>query len=225
MTGDNPLIFPVLIFVPRFVILLPCVVDGGHRAIVFNRLSGVKEGVMAEGMHFIIPWFEWPYIYDVRTKPRNVQVRVAAVELGQVLKREKGVLMFLVVVVVALRTNSNFLETGACSCVVGEEGPSSGVYPGPLCRLPASLGVLALEVNFHASSPIGDGFAQTPMYYVTVTSCCDRWARLFSRAVKQSCRYFDVCVYRVVSTCHNWNIPPSPPSFPRPPLDFVLFFY
>lgn len=30
---------------------------------------------MAEGMHFIIPWFEWPYIYDVRTKPRNVQVR------------------------------------------------------------------------------------------------------------------------------------------------------
>lgn len=48
--------------------------DGGHRAIVFNRLSGVKEGVMAEGMHFIIPWFEWPYIYDVRTKPRNVQV-------------------------------------------------------------------------------------------------------------------------------------------------------
>lgn len=56
--------------------LLSCVVDGGHRAIVFNRLSGVKEGVMAEGMHFIIPWFEWPYIYDVRTKPRNVQVTV-----------------------------------------------------------------------------------------------------------------------------------------------------
>lgn len=50
-------------------------VDGGHRAIVFNRLSGVKENVMAEGMHFVIPWFEWPYIYDVRTKPRNVQVR------------------------------------------------------------------------------------------------------------------------------------------------------
>lgn len=49
--------------------------DGGHRAIVFNRLSGVKEEVMAEGMHFIIPWFEWPYIYDVRTKPRNVQVK------------------------------------------------------------------------------------------------------------------------------------------------------
>lgn len=30
---------------------------------------------MSEGMHFVIPWFEWPYIYDVRTKPRNVQVR------------------------------------------------------------------------------------------------------------------------------------------------------
>lgn len=49
-------------------------VDGGHRAIVFNRLSGVKEAVLTEGMHFVIPWFEWPYIYDVRTKPRNIQV-------------------------------------------------------------------------------------------------------------------------------------------------------
>lgn len=49
--------------------------DGGHRAIVFNRLTGVKESVLSEGMHFVVPWFEWPYIYDVRTKPRNVQVR------------------------------------------------------------------------------------------------------------------------------------------------------
>eukprot|EP00903_Cladosiphon_okamuranus_P015066 g13938.t1 len=59
-------------------------VDGGHRAIVFNRLSGVKEGVMAEGMHFIIPWFEWPYIYDVRTKPRNVQSLTGSKDLQMV---------------------------------------------------------------------------------------------------------------------------------------------
>lgn len=38
---------------------------------------------MAEGMHFIVPWFEWPYIYDVRTKPRNVQVRGRVVRLKQ----------------------------------------------------------------------------------------------------------------------------------------------
>lgn len=56
------------------VLLVDVIVDGGHRAIVFNRLSGVKESVLTEGMHFVIPWFEWPYIYDVRTKPRNIQV-------------------------------------------------------------------------------------------------------------------------------------------------------
>ncbi|CAM9154668.1 unnamed protein product, partial [Ectocarpus sp. 12 AP-2014] len=49
-------------------------VDGGHRAIVFNRLSGVKEGVMTEGMHFIIPWFEWPYIYDSLTGSKDLQM-------------------------------------------------------------------------------------------------------------------------------------------------------
>ncbi|CAN0095137.1 unnamed protein product [Pylaiella littoralis] len=59
-------------------------VDGGHRAIVFNRLSGVKEAVMAEGMHFVVPWFEWPYIYDVRTKPRNVQSLTGSKDLQMV---------------------------------------------------------------------------------------------------------------------------------------------
>lgn len=47
---------------------------------MFNRISGVKESVLSEGMHFVIPWFEWPYIYDVRTKPRNVQVRFEDIE-------------------------------------------------------------------------------------------------------------------------------------------------
>ncbi|CAN0134419.1 unnamed protein product [Ectocarpus sp. 6 AP-2014] len=39
---------------------------------------------MAEGMHFIIPWFEWPYIYDVRTKPRNVQSLTGSKDLQMV---------------------------------------------------------------------------------------------------------------------------------------------
>lgn len=59
-------------------------VDGGHRAIIFNRLTGVKESVMAEGMHFVVPWFEWPYIYDVRTKPRNVQSLTGSKDLQMV---------------------------------------------------------------------------------------------------------------------------------------------
>ena len=47
-------------------------VDAGHRAVKFNRLTGLGETVYAEGTHFMLPWFERPIIYDVRTKPRTM---------------------------------------------------------------------------------------------------------------------------------------------------------
>ncbi|GFQ04031.1 prohibitin-2 mitochondrial [Phtheirospermum japonicum] len=48
-------------------------VEGGHRAIVFNRLAGIKDKVYPEGTHFMIPWFERPIIYDVRARPHLVE--------------------------------------------------------------------------------------------------------------------------------------------------------
>ncbi|KAB5515820.1 hypothetical protein DKX38_026468 [Salix brachista] len=48
-------------------------VEGGHRAIMFNRLVGIKEKVYPEGTHFMIPWFERPVIYDVRARPHLVE--------------------------------------------------------------------------------------------------------------------------------------------------------
>ncbi|KAK2971619.1 hypothetical protein RJ640_017736 [Escallonia rubra] len=48
-------------------------VDGGHRAIVFNRIVGVKDKVYPEGTHLMIPWFERPVIYDVRARPHLVE--------------------------------------------------------------------------------------------------------------------------------------------------------
>ncbi|XP_011043602.1 PREDICTED: prohibitin-1, mitochondrial isoform X1 [Populus euphratica] len=48
-------------------------VDGGHRAIMFNRIVGIKEKVYPEGTHFMIPWFERPIIYDVRARPNLVE--------------------------------------------------------------------------------------------------------------------------------------------------------
>ncbi|ESQ50433.1 hypothetical protein EUTSA_v10002059mg [Eutrema salsugineum] len=48
-------------------------VDGGHRAIVFNRLVGIKDKVYPEGTHLMIPWFERPIIYDVRARPYLVE--------------------------------------------------------------------------------------------------------------------------------------------------------
>jgi prohibitin 2 len=47
-------------------------VDGGHRAIKYKRISGVSRHIYQEGTHFRIPWFETPIIYDVRAKPRNI---------------------------------------------------------------------------------------------------------------------------------------------------------
>ncbi|KAJ0417447.1 band 7 family-domain-containing protein [Aspergillus carlsbadensis] len=47
-------------------------VDGGHRAIKYSRVGGVKKDIYPEGTHIMIPWIETPIIYDVRAKPRNI---------------------------------------------------------------------------------------------------------------------------------------------------------
>ncbi|XP_031389781.1 prohibitin-1, mitochondrial-like isoform X1 [Punica granatum] len=48
-------------------------VEGGHRAIVFNRITGIKDKVYPEGTHLMIPWFERPVIYDVRARPEEIE--------------------------------------------------------------------------------------------------------------------------------------------------------
>ena len=59
-------------------------VKGGTRAVIFDRLSGVKEGVMSEGTHFLIPWLQKSIIYDVRTKPRNISTTTGSKDLQMV---------------------------------------------------------------------------------------------------------------------------------------------
>jgi len=59
-------------------------VDGGHRAVVFNRLTGMKSTVYGEGLNFNIPWFEHPYIYDIRTRPCNLQTLTGSKDLQMV---------------------------------------------------------------------------------------------------------------------------------------------
>jgi prohibitin 1 len=49
-------------------------VDGGHRAVIFDRFSGIKNQVVGEGTHFFIPWIQRPIIFDIRSRPRNVPV-------------------------------------------------------------------------------------------------------------------------------------------------------
>ena len=33
-------------------------VDGGHRAVMFDRFQGIKPDVVGEGTHFMIPWVQ-----------------------------------------------------------------------------------------------------------------------------------------------------------------------
>ncbi|KAL5579836.1 hypothetical protein UlMin_012278 [Ulmus minor] len=47
-------------------------VDGGHRAIVFNRILGVKDKFILKELT-LYPWFERPIIYDVRARPHLVE--------------------------------------------------------------------------------------------------------------------------------------------------------
>jgi len=44
-------------------------VQGGQRAVVYSRLSGVQMDVKSEGMHFKIPWVERPTIFNVKYEP------------------------------------------------------------------------------------------------------------------------------------------------------------
>jgi len=59
-------------------------VKGGTRAVIFDRLSGVKEDVSSEGTHFLIPWLQKAIIYDVRTKPRNISTTTGSKDLQMV---------------------------------------------------------------------------------------------------------------------------------------------
>ena len=47
-------------------------VDGGHRAVMFDRFRGVLPLVTGEGTHFMIPWVQRPILFDIRARPKNV---------------------------------------------------------------------------------------------------------------------------------------------------------
>jgi len=59
-------------------------VDGGQRAIIFGRLTGVQNDIYSEGLHFRIPWFQYPIIYDVKAKPRKISSPTGSKDLQMV---------------------------------------------------------------------------------------------------------------------------------------------
>jgi prohibitin 1 len=59
-------------------------VDGGERAVIYDRFRGVLKDVKTPGMHFKIPYIQYPYIYDIKSKPRTVNTSTGSKDLQQV---------------------------------------------------------------------------------------------------------------------------------------------
>jgi len=59
-------------------------VKGGTRAVIFDRISGVKDEIKNEGTHFLIPWLQKSIVYDVRTRPRNISTTTGSKDMQMV---------------------------------------------------------------------------------------------------------------------------------------------
>ncbi len=64
--------------------ILVLAVDGGHRAIIFSRLGGIQDNIYTEGLHFRVPWFQYPIIYDIRSRPRKITSPTGSKDLQMV---------------------------------------------------------------------------------------------------------------------------------------------
>ncbi|XP_071520127.1 prohibitin-2 [Panulirus ornatus] len=59
-------------------------VEGGQRAIIFSRIGGIQQDIYTEGLHFRIPWFQYPVIYDIRARPRKITSPTGSKDLQMV---------------------------------------------------------------------------------------------------------------------------------------------
>jgi len=47
-------------------------VEAGHVSVKYSRWSGIGSATYKEGVHFRMPWFERPVIFDVRARPHTM---------------------------------------------------------------------------------------------------------------------------------------------------------
>jgi prohibitin 1 len=59
-------------------------VDGGRRAVIFDKVYGIQKKVVGEGTHFRIPFFQEPIIMDIRDRPRTIHSSTGTKDLQMV---------------------------------------------------------------------------------------------------------------------------------------------
>jgi prohibitin 1 len=59
-------------------------VDGGERAVIWDRFRGIREKVVGEGTHIRLPGIQYPTIYDIRLRPRVITTMTGTKDLQMV---------------------------------------------------------------------------------------------------------------------------------------------
>lgn len=59
-------------------------VKEGHRAVIFDRFSGVQQTVVGEGRHFLVPWVQHPIFFDIRPRSRSIAASTRSKDLQTV---------------------------------------------------------------------------------------------------------------------------------------------
>lgn len=59
-------------------------VQGGQRAVVFNRVTGIEKETYGEGTWFVVPWLQTPYIFDTRIRPTKFSSKTGTKDLQMV---------------------------------------------------------------------------------------------------------------------------------------------
>jgi len=51
---------------------------------MFDRIGGVQDRVYGEGTHIRVPWFQYPTIYNIQTRPREIRTPTGTKDLQTV---------------------------------------------------------------------------------------------------------------------------------------------
>ena len=60
------------------------VVDGGEKALVFDKIRGLRQKVYGEGLHFKIPFIQDPILFDVRLTPNVLETKTPTKDLQNI---------------------------------------------------------------------------------------------------------------------------------------------
>ena len=60
------------------------VVDGGEKALIFNKIGGLKQKVYGEGIHFKVPLLQDPILFDVRLTPNVLETKTPTKDLQNI---------------------------------------------------------------------------------------------------------------------------------------------